>query len=464
MRILPFLLVIALPSIARAAPGDVLVTESFSGSVVVLREGDLSDDQRLATGLTDPTGICRGPNGHIYVVETTPGEITIIDEGGDMSGVQPFAYGLPGVVGLWCDDEHIYTGIFVSGVGVVLDVTVGGDIPMIPTNQLRFASSPSLTTAVVVDDAGSMFVVGGDVWDVTGGGPHTEDPAHAFGVGLVSATVHDGMLLGGQYQGARVYDFTRGGDLSLAEPWATLPDHGLDGVEALVDAGDAGLFALVGNAVYALGDGGDLSLAEPFAHGLRSGLAGEDPLAGVEGMLHHVCSTDDDCNDADACNGAEQCIDNACVATEPLDCDDGDLCTADACDPAEGCQHAPIPECCNDDFDCEIDEVCDPQTDQCVPIDPTGGEASGSDGSSGGSETTDGPPPGGGTTGSTTHADADTDADTDDAAAVSGDGGCGCSSRDTGSGPLLVGLLALGRLRRRSRYPSVAARMKNGGK
>ena len=446
------LLVIALPSVANAAPGDVFVTESFAGSVVEISDGgDLTAADRFAVGLTDPTGICRGPDGHIYVVETTPGEITIIDDGGDMTDVEPFAYGVAGILGLWCDDDQILTGLFVGGIGVVLDVTEGGNIPMIPIDQLRFASSPSLSTALVVDDADSMFVVGGDVWNVTGGGDHTMDPAHAFGVALVSATEHDGVLLGGQYQGARVYDFTGGGDLSLATPWATLPDHGLDGVEALVDAGDAGVFALVGNEIYEISDGGDLSLAQPFAYGLAAGVTGEDPLAGVEGMLHHVCSVDDDCSDGDLCSGTERCIDNACLPAEgPLDCDDGDLCTADACDPVDGCSNAEIVGCCSDDFDCEIDEVCDGELDQCVPIDPTGGADDGSESSgngessdsSGPDETTGGLPPGDATTSGTS------DGETDDAeAAGSPEAGCDCTTHGA-PGTLFYCLLAAGWFRR----------------
>ena len=76
-----------------------------------------------------------------------------------------------------------------------------------------------------------------------------------------------------------------------------------------------------------------------------------------------VCeNTPDDlvCDDDDVCNGAETCdaIDG-CQAGTPLDCDDVDLCTNDSCDPATGCVNTPV--------DCG-DQICDPETGQCVDI------------------------------------------------------------------------------------------------
>ncbi len=60
------------------------------------------------------------------------------------------------------------------------------------------------------------------------------------------------------------------------------------------------------------------------------------------------------CDDADICNGEELCdAISDCQAGGPLNCDDGDPCTADSCDGVTGCAHVPISDCgfFFDDFD-----------------------------------------------------------------------------------------------------------------
>jgi cysteine-rich repeat protein len=51
------------------------------------------------------------------------------------------------------------------------------------------------------------------------------------------------------------------------------------------------------------------------------------------------------CPDGDVCNGAEMCETGTCTSQPPLDCDDGDACTADSCDLITGCANEPIPLC-----------------------------------------------------------------------------------------------------------------------
>lgn len=43
--------------------------------------------------------------------------------------------------------------------------------------------------------------------------------------------------------------------------------------------------------------------------------------------------------DASVCTDGDACLQGTCAAGAPLDCDDGDPCTIDACDPATGCTH-----------------------------------------------------------------------------------------------------------------------------
>ena len=70
------------------------------------------------------------------------------------------------------------------------------------------------------------------------------------------------------------------------------------------------------------------------------------------------------CDDGNACNGLEACnqVTGECVPGTDLNCDDGDACTADTCDPTSGCIGATV--VCDDGDSCTID-ACDP-TSGCV--------------------------------------------------------------------------------------------------
>lgn len=47
------------------------------------------------------------------------------------------------------------------------------------------------------------------------------------------------------------------------------------------------------------------------------------------------------CDDNDQCTQSSECQGGACVGSDPLDCDDGEDCTDDSCDPLQGCQNPP---------------------------------------------------------------------------------------------------------------------------
>ena len=96
------------------------------------------------------------------------------------------------------------------------------------------------------------------------------------------------------------------------------------------------------------------------------------------------------CDDQDVCTLGELCQGGICAPAETVDCDDGELCTADTCDPEDGCQYAPslapcddgdactggdacteglacagAPLSCDDEDPCTLDG-CDPATGACV--------------------------------------------------------------------------------------------------
>ncbi len=79
-----------------------------------------------------------------------------------------------------------------------------------------------------------------------------------------------------------------------------------------------------------------------------------DPASGCG----HVPVTGAACDDGDACTGGDQCILGQCKGEEAR-CDDGDLCTADSCDPLSGCIHDPATGPACDDLDeCTHDDTC----------------------------------------------------------------------------------------------------------
>ncbi len=64
------------------------------------------------------------------------------------------------------------------------------------------------------------------------------------------------------------------------------------------------------------------------------------------------------CNDYDMCTQVDKCAGGLCVGTAPLDCDDDKICTEDYCDPQLGCQHVAIALDCDDGNACTDGDYC----------------------------------------------------------------------------------------------------------
>lgn len=158
----------------------------------------------------------------------------------------------------------------------------------------------------------------------------------APGVEIIS-TYHNNADPAGDY--VAIMDGT-----SMAAPHAA-------GVAALLESCDAGLsgpdkFNIMVNRTCPAGS--------PNIGGiLNAKLALDATACGGE------CTSDPDCDDSNVCNGLETCDlgSGICQPGTVLNCDDGDACTADSCDPAAGCA--------NDVISCDDADTC--TTDSCDP-------------------------------------------------------------------------------------------------
>ena len=77
------------------------------------------------------------------------------------------------------------------------------------------------------------------------------------------------------------------------------------------------------------------------------------------------CSIDADCDDGVFCNGVEQCVPGpmtaSCFMGTAPDCEDGNMCTVDTCDPmVDGCRYATAPGCDAGIMPPDTGPPCDP--------------------------------------------------------------------------------------------------------
>jgi len=70
------------------------------------------------------------------------------------------------------------------------------------------------------------------------------------------------------------------------------------------------------------------------------------------------------CDDGNTCTTADKCSQGMCQGGAPLDCNDGDDCTKDSCDPFTGCVHTGQSGICPDDGNPCTQDVC--KGDKCA--------------------------------------------------------------------------------------------------
>ncbi len=78
-----------------------------------------------------------------------------------------------------------------------------------------------------------------------------------------------------------------------------------------------------------------------------------DPVVGCMNTANTI-----PCDDGNACTSTDVCGFGICLGLNPLDCDDSNLCTDDSCDPGSGCQNAPNIDPCDDSDACTDNDTC----------------------------------------------------------------------------------------------------------
>jgi len=64
------------------------------------------------------------------------------------------------------------------------------------------------------------------------------------------------------------------------------------------------------------------------------------------------------CDDGDACTVLDLCSGGECRPGAAVDCDDGNPCTDDSCDPAAGCRNLDNTDPCDDQDACTQNDAC----------------------------------------------------------------------------------------------------------
>lgn len=78
-----------------------------------------------------------------------------------------------------------------------------------------------------------------------------------------------------------------------------------------------------------------------------------DPIQGCLHLLNQA-----PCDDKDVCTYGDHCNLGECVGGGQLACNDGNLCTDDACDPKVGCAFTPNNAACDDENACTTQDAC----------------------------------------------------------------------------------------------------------
>jgi hypothetical protein len=88
-----------------------------------------------------------------------------------------------------------------------------------------------------------------------------------------------------------------------------------------------------------------------------------DPLSGACSFLE--ANDGHPCEDGKLCTLGDSCVNGICGAGQAANCNDGNVCTDDSCDPDAGCTSVPNQAMCNDGSVCTLGDQC--ANGECTP-------------------------------------------------------------------------------------------------
>ena len=82
----------------------------------------------------------------------------------------------------------------------------------------------------------------------------------------------------------------------------------------------------------------------------------EDKCTGEDGCGNEVLESGD-CSNDDPCTVADHCVDGTCIG-DPVECEDDNPCTDNACTETGGCEYPPNEDSCDDGNPCTLADTC----------------------------------------------------------------------------------------------------------
>jgi hypothetical protein len=339
---------------AECTDGDACTVDTCTGANVSALSFDGSDDfvtMGVAPGLGSPE----------FTIETwfkrTGAGIgnTTSGENGIASLVPLVAKGAPEADGSNLDANYIL-GLNGNFLAADFEDTAGGENHPVTAATTPIVNGTWYHAAATYDGTTWRLYLDGNLEETLAVGAFTPraDSVQPFGIGAMLTST--GTRLGA-FQGlideVRVWnralsqaEIQAGRDLEIASGTGLLGRWGLN------ENGGA----TAGDSVGPTAENGTLTNGPAWSAAdrapLASGLCAHTPAPGCV-----PCNGDEECLDTNVCNGAETCSAGICQPGTPLSCDDGDACTTDSCDAADGCEHAVVS--CDDGVACTADS-CSP--------------------------------------------------------------------------------------------------------
>lgn len=154
----------------------------------------------------------------------------------------------------------------------------------------------------------------------------------------------------------------------MSSLWVACSDS--DPAQTEVDSSDTAEVEVAPDTVDDTAADGDLSEVAPDIFRCTSDPDCVSIIGGVDQCERAACNTltgqcvrtaqveGSPCSDRNACTAGDACRSARCVGLGVTDCDDDNPCTADRCEPREGCIHTPTDGSCDDADLCTERDRC----------------------------------------------------------------------------------------------------------